>query len=403
MSGSDLPRLSEAAQSLLDTPPEVVFDRITQLATEFLGVPVSLLSVLDHDRQFFKSGVGLPEPYASLRETPLTHSFCQHVVNQGQALVVDNAPEHPLVQDNLAVTDLGVIAYAGHPVIDATGRPIAALCAIDGQPREWTPKDLEVLEVLAAQVSAEIAARQKLTQLGLDLQNMQQAAETRRQMARADRHDLRTPLGALSLNLQAIRDFGALNEDQAECLDHAEANIQEVLQLVDNLIDMGSVDDRGQQALDLALACMVVVAHAAIRQVQALALEKKQELQVDASPDLPSLMLDRDKVTRVLVNLLGNAIKFTPELGQIRLQVGPVKDGQMELRVQDTGIGMPPEVLEEIFEEGFRIDPGSGRMQRASGVGLAFCQRIITSHGGRIWAESQPGKGSVFHIILPMA
>src|ERR1035438_504511 len=102
---------------ILDTEPEEDFDRFTRLATELLGVPVSLVSLVAGDRQFFKSQQGLPQLWADARQTPLSHSFCQHVVKSGKRLVVEDASESALVSDNLAVRDLGVIAYAGMPLV----------------------------------------------------------------------------------------------------------------------------------------------------------------------------------------------------------------------------------------------------------------------------------------------
>ncbi|MDU3126386.1 MAG: histidine kinase, partial [Bradyrhizobium sp.] len=100
-------RLAALLQTeLLDSPPEPGFDRVTRLATRLLAAPASIIALVDRDRQFFKSSVGLCEPWASLRETPLSHSFCQHVVTTAQPLVVVDASEHPLVKDNLAVPSL---------------------------------------------------------------------------------------------------------------------------------------------------------------------------------------------------------------------------------------------------------------------------------------------------------
>ena len=157
---SDPARLAALRQTmLLDTPPEPTFDRITQLAAKLLGTPVALISLVDIDRQFFKSILGLPEPWKSQRQTPLTHSFCKHVVHSGQTLVVNDSRENPLVLENLAVRDLNVIAYMGAPLLGLGGQPIGALCAIDGVPRSWTPEQAQLLNDLAAFVVAEIGAR----------------------------------------------------------------------------------------------------------------------------------------------------------------------------------------------------------------------------------------------------
>jgi PAS domain S-box-containing protein len=142
--------------SLLDTPAEATFDRLTRLVTKVLHVPVALVSLVTEDRQFFKSCVGLPEPWASARQTPLTHSFCQHVVNANEPLLVRDAREHALVKDNRAIADLNVIAYAGVPLVTPDGFVLGSLCAIDDKPRVWTNEEVGILNDLAASVMAEV-------------------------------------------------------------------------------------------------------------------------------------------------------------------------------------------------------------------------------------------------------
>ncbi len=144
---------------LLDTAPEESFDRITRIAASALGVPISLVSLVDDDRQFFKSCLGLPQPWADARETPLSRSFCQHVVVGAEPLIISDAREHPLVQDNPAIVELGVVAYAGIPLKMPDGEIIGSLCAIDSVPREWTEHDVEMLSDLAAAVMTEIRLR----------------------------------------------------------------------------------------------------------------------------------------------------------------------------------------------------------------------------------------------------
>ena len=144
---------------LLDSPAEEAFDRLTRLAISILRVPVSLVSIVDHDRQFFKSSGGLPTKVADARQTPLTHSFCQHVVASGEPLVISDARQHPLVRDNLAIGELGVIGYAGFPIATSEGAVIGSLCAIDDKPREWTDAELTVLRELAAFANTELALR----------------------------------------------------------------------------------------------------------------------------------------------------------------------------------------------------------------------------------------------------
>ena len=145
--------------ALLDSPSEEAFDRLTRLATRLLHVPVALVSLVDADRQFFKSCIGLPEPWASARETPLSHSFCQHAVQRASPLVIEDAREHPLVRDNLAIPDLGVVAYAGIPLATGDGLVLGSFCVIDHVPRRWTDDELATLHDLAAAVATAIELR----------------------------------------------------------------------------------------------------------------------------------------------------------------------------------------------------------------------------------------------------
>lgn len=137
------------ASGLLDTPPEASFDRVTRLVTALLAVPTALFSLVDTRRQFFKSQVGLPEPWASQRETPLSHSFCQWVVSGREPVTINDAREHQLLRNNLAVRDMGVVAYSGVPISTTQGEVLGSLCAIDGKPRDWKDDDMTTLHDLA--------------------------------------------------------------------------------------------------------------------------------------------------------------------------------------------------------------------------------------------------------------
>jgi GAF domain-containing protein len=147
---------------LLDGATERAFDRLTELASKLLRTPIALVSLVDSDRQFFKSQVGLGEEPDALRETPLSHSFCQHVVATNQPLIIDDARKHPLVHDNLAIPDLNVIAYLGMPITIADGTELGSFCAIDTKPRQWSEWEIEVMRELAASVITEIELRAEL-------------------------------------------------------------------------------------------------------------------------------------------------------------------------------------------------------------------------------------------------
>jgi GAF domain-containing protein len=142
---------------LLDSAPEESFDRLTRMASRLLGVSTALVSLVDKDRQFFKSQVGMAEPWAGARQTRLSHSFCQWVVAGKEEVVVEDAHQVPALRNNLAVKDMGVIAYAGVPISTSGGNLIGSFCAIESKPRAWSPEDLETLRDLR-QVSEAYAA-----------------------------------------------------------------------------------------------------------------------------------------------------------------------------------------------------------------------------------------------------
>jgi serine phosphatase RsbU (regulator of sigma subunit) len=141
------------------TDVDTTFDRYARLVRRSLRTPVALVSLVEAERQVFPGAVGLPEPWQTERGTPLSHSFCQHVVADRAPLVVSDARQDERVRDNPAIRDLDVVAYAGWPLTDHTGDVVGSLCAISDEPREWTDDDLEVLADLAAACSTELAER----------------------------------------------------------------------------------------------------------------------------------------------------------------------------------------------------------------------------------------------------
>jgi GGDEF domain-containing protein len=170
-----------AASGLVDSPPEAAFDRVTRLVSEVLQVPVALFTLVTAERQVFKSSVGVGE----LRGTPLSYSFCRHVVEDGAPLEVVDARSHPKVRDNPSVSELGLVAYLGVPLTTAAGVRLGALCAIDHQPRQWTGRDHGVLEDLASAAMAEIELRRA----------NRQVAEAAAELHFAATHDSLTRLG----------------------------------------------------------------------------------------------------------------------------------------------------------------------------------------------------------------
>jgi GAF domain-containing protein len=194
------------ALDLLDTPAEESFDRLASLAGRLLKTPVALVSLVDSDRQFFKSCLGLPEPWNSWRQTPLSHSFCQHVAATAEPLIVSDARLHPVMKDNPGVKDLGIIAYLGVPLVSPEGHALGSFCVIDSRPRQWTPDDVFVVSALARSVMTEIELRRHRSQLeDLVRQRTSELERANRQLAAANAEliEANATLGAAN---NALRD-----------------------------------------------------------------------------------------------------------------------------------------------------------------------------------------------------
>jgi diguanylate cyclase (GGDEF)-like protein len=148
--------------------PEPIFDRFARLAARLAETPTALVSVVTDEHQYFAGLCGIPQPWADARQTPLSHSFCQHVVANGAPLVIEDARADPVLCSNLAIRDLEVIAYAGFPIFAPTGHVLGSLCAIDATPRVWQIEHLEALADIAALVGSELERRELVRRLAID-------------------------------------------------------------------------------------------------------------------------------------------------------------------------------------------------------------------------------------------
>ncbi|WP_250001194.1 SpoIIE family protein phosphatase [Actinoplanes sp. M2I2] len=152
-------RLDAVFRTRLGALADPALDRFAEMVRTVLRVPVALVTLVGSDRQYFPGACGLGEPWLGRRQTPLSHSFCQHVVATAEPLIVTDARNDPRVLDNLAIDDLGVVGYAGMPLTDANGEVLGSLCAIDHEPRDWTDAELRLLAELAASCSDSLRLR----------------------------------------------------------------------------------------------------------------------------------------------------------------------------------------------------------------------------------------------------
>jgi signal transduction histidine kinase len=214
-------------------------------------------------------------------------------------------------------------------------------------------------------------------------------------------HELRTPLNAILGYTELIVDeiYGAVPDKIREVLGRVQQSGQHLLGLINAVLDLSKIE-AGRLILSLADYTMQDVVHTVFASVESLAAEKRLALNIILPPDLPPGRGDEQRISQVLLNLVGNAIKFT-EAGEVRVLVTAV-DGLFTVAVSDTGLGISEADQQKIFEEFQQADSSSTRKQGGTGLGLAIAKKIIELHGGRIWVESSLGKGSTFWFTLPV-
>lgn len=214
-------------------------------------------------------------------------------------------------------------------------------------------------------------------------------------------HDLRTPLTSLLSGLQTVPLVGDMNETQAEMLEIAVDGGRTLLGMINDLLDVEKMEQESVP-LDRTQLTAAGLIERATAQVGMLAHANGLRLVEQAAMDLPPFPGDEDKLRRTVVNLLGNAIKFTPEGGTVTASA-EMADGVVLFAVRDTGEGIPPEAFDRIFEKFGQVESRKAGRKMSTGLGLTFCKLAVEAHGGRIWVESRPGEGSAFFFTVPRA
>ncbi|HDN65524.1 MAG TPA: HAMP domain-containing histidine kinase, partial [Methanosarcinales archaeon] len=213
-------------------------------------------------------------------------------------------------------------------------------------------------------------------------------------------HELKTPLTAIKLSMDVLRSLSGSEKDirtKDELLEIVDRNIERQNRLVTDLLDISRIET-GTLKFNLEPVDLYDIIRESVKSMKDIAERKGISIHSNLEGETLAITGDRDRLVQVFVNLIGNALKFT-EKGEIRIQVQMVA-GHPEIRVSDTGIGIPPEELDRIFDKFHQVDSGLTREAGGTGLGLAICRGIIKGHGGSIIAESEVGRGSTFVIVL---
>lgn len=231
-----------------------------------------------------------------------------------------------------------------------------------------------------------------------DLTRVRQLETVRRDFISNISHELRTPLASLKALTETLQ-TGALADPEAgpRFLSRIAAEVDALTQMAQELLDLSKIES-GQVALDLAPVSPKTLLTSAAERMKLQAERAGLTLRVECADDLPNLRADKARLEQVLVNLIHNAVKFTRRGGEVALLAATV-EGAVRFGVKDTGVGIPADDLPRVFERFYRVD--KSRTGSGTGLGLSIARHIVEAHGGKIWAESEEGRGSTFFFTIP--
>lgn len=395
---------------ILDTPPEERFDRITRLVTLMLEAPISTISLIDRNRQWFKSRVGL-----DACESSLDDSFCAHAVYKKTPLVIENALTDSRVRDMQVVIGPPYLrAYAGIPLIMPSGECVGTLCAADTKSRPFTEKQLTCLRDLALIATEELgnvvlnstvaSLQAKTKELLVAREASEKANQAKSEFLAIMSHEIRTPLNGILGFLSELKE-ARLPPQEAEYVRMAAASGDLMLSLINDVLDLSKIE-----AGRLDLESIPVNLHQLVYEVTApfetLARTKGINFIKQIDLDKGNLLLtDPTRLKQILLNLLSNALKFTSS-GHISLSIraepfpNDAPFASYHFTVSDTGIGIPPEKLQRLFLPYEQLDRSTTRRFGGTGLGLSICKKIVDQFHGDLTVKSEIEKGTSFSFTI---
>ncbi|HSB00894.1 MAG TPA: PAS domain S-box protein [Anaerolineales bacterium] len=339
-------------------------------------------------------------------------------VHQGRSVIQNDHTSLPQPQD-LPADHIPLVREIVIPIF--RNERIMAIMGMINKPQEYTQDDLEIAERLADYAWDIIDRKQMQVALELERNQLAQRVEERTadlsranlNLARALRvkdeflanmsHELRTPLNAILGLSESLGEqiAGPLNEKQQKYITTISESGHHLLSLINDILDLAKIE-AGQITLDINKVDIRSVCQSSLRMVKQLAQKKNQELSLEIDDGLGLMWADERRLKQMLVNLLGNAVKFTPENGQLGLEVhGDEAANKITLTVWDHGIGIREADLARLFQPFVQLDSGLARETTGTGLGLVLVAQMARLHGGSVSAESEPEKGSRFSIVLP--
>lgn len=393
---------------ILDTLPEDDYDSISKMASYICDMPITLITLSDRQRQWFKSHIGL-----DVYETSRHESFCDYTMRQSSVMIVEDAKKDVrFVQHALVTGHPNIRFYAGAPIC-VNGINIGSLCVIDSRPRHLNPKQKECLETLSKYVSKLLlhrkyeiiasASLQELSDILTSSQNDNNLLAMKKELITNVSHEVRTPLNAIVASVESLL-YMTNSDDTRTELFHTIQNASDDINIVfTNMINLTS----GQQ-IQCEPRCVEIHSKISdlISNFKIKAQEKLVVLYSTECTDALYVEIDVNHVVTVFSNLISNAIKFTPSNGSVSVTYDITAESNYKavlfVRVDDTGNGIDVIDLERIFEPLTQTDMSSTKSHQGAGNGLAVAKNIVDATGGEIRYTSKVGVGTSFTVLMPI-
>jgi signal transduction histidine kinase len=386
-----------AYYDILDTLPEQEYDDVTYLAAQICETPISLISFIDQDRQWFKSRFGFP-----FEQTPRDLSFCAYALLEPQEMMIvsDARQDDRFAQNPLTQQDPKVIFYAGVPLVTEEGYALGTLCVIDNKPGKLSDSQAKALNALARQVMALLVLRKKTRELEQAQAKERELHELRSQFVNMVSHELRTPLTTIGLSADTIAHYASsLGETSRKPIErHAGRilnQIKQLTRLMNGVLSLGR-GDAGKitvcpQPVDAVSWCQsLLVDHFGQRPDQ-----RKVLFSVEGTASMVSL--DPDLMGNVVINLISNAFKFSHTDPLLILRFAPA---HLTIQIVDKGIGIPDRDLSLLFTPFYRA--GNAASIEGTGLGLAISRQLVEFHRGTLQIDSQQHQGTTCTICIPV-
>jgi PAS domain S-box-containing protein len=353
-------------------------------------------------------------------EYDLQHTPCEKVIYNNELCYYPQNVQQIFPLDTLLV-EMGIESYFGTPLFNADGKTIGLMVIMDDKPLTHQKQIESMLQIFAARASAELERIEALNALHAERASLAMRVKERTaeltaanaELARAASlkdeflacmsHELRTPLNAILGRAEMLQDgiYGIFNTEQSKSIRTIEESGRHLLSLINDILDLAKID-AGKVKLEIIPVSVEGIGNASRRLIKELALKKHIKISVNYDSAVTIIQADERYLKQILINLLTNAVKFTPAGGDVNLEVrGQAEQGMVEFIVSDTGIGIAEKDMKRLFKPFVQLDARLKRAYEGTGLGLSLVYRLTELHGGSVSVKSEINKGSRFIVSLP--